>query len=327
MSLLASIIWLVVSLALILVGANILTDGSSAIARRMGVSDLIIGLTVVAFGTSAPELVISVTAAAQGNSAIAVGNVVGSNTLNILLIIGLTALVRPIVIRKSIMTNEIPMLILSSVILLILGYSASLDSLPVATITRVDGLMLLIFFLLFMRYTFASARADSSVSMTDQAAPDNTGSDSMPLTKAIIFIVAGLAALIFGGDRFVGSASALARYIGVSEAVIALTIVAVGTSLPELATSVAAAVKNKPAMAVGNVIGSNIFNILLILGTASVVAPLPFGGVTLFDLWTLVGASFMFLLFGWIIRRRTITRAEGALMTAAYIAYVFCLIS
>lgn len=327
MSLIASIIWLIVSLALILVGANILTDGSSAIARRMGVSDLIIGLTVVAFGTSAPELVISVTAAAQGNSAIAVGNVVGSNTLNILLIIGLTALVRPIAIRKSIMTNEIPMLILSSVILLILGYSASLDSLSVATITRVDGLLLLIFFLLFMRYTFASARADSSASMTDQAAPDNTTSDSMPLTKAIIFIVAGLAALIFGGDRFVGSASALARYIGVSEAVIALTIVAVGTSLPELATSVAAAVKNKPAMAVGNVIGSNIFNILLILGTASVVAPLPFGGVTLFDLWTLVAASFMFLLFGWIIRRRTITRAEGALMTAAYIAYVFCLIS
>lgn len=326
MSLIASIIWLIVSLALILVGANILTDGSSAIARRMGVSDLIIGLTVVAFGTSAPELVISVTAAAQGNSAIAVGNVVGSNTLNILLIIGLTALVRPIVIRKSIMTNEIPMLILSSVILLILGYSASLDSLSVATITRVDGLLLLIFFLLFMRYTFASARTDTSATISDQAT-DGAKPAGMSLPKAIIYIVAGLAALIFGGDRFVGSASALARYIGVSEAIIALTIVAVGTSLPELATSIVAAVKDKPALAVGNVIGSNIFNALFILGTASVVAPLPFGGVTLFDLWTLVGASFMFLLFGWIIRRHTITRAEGALMTAAYIAYIICLIN
>lgn len=326
MSLTASIIWLIVSLALILVGANILTDGSSAIARRMGVSDLIIGLTVVAFGTSAPELVISVTAAAQGNSAIAVGNVVGSNTLNILLIIGLTALVRPIVIRKSIMTNEIPMLILSSVILLILGYSASLDSLSVATITRVDGLLLLIFFLLFMRYTFASARTDTSATISDQAT-DGAKPAGMSLPKAIIYIVAGLAALIFGGDRFVGSASALARYIGVSEAVIALTIVAVGTSLPELATSIVAAVKDKPALAVGNVIGSNIFNALFILGTASVVAPLPFGDITLFDLWTLVGASFMFLLFGWIIRRHTITRAEGALMTAAYIAYVICLIN
>lgn len=326
MSLIASIIWLVVSLALILVGANILTDGSSAIARRMGVSDLIIGLTVVAFGTSAPELVISLTAAAQGNSAIAVGNVVGSNTLNILLIIGLTALVRPIVIRKSIMTNEIPMLILSSVILLILGYSASLDSLSAATITRVDGLLLLIFFLLFMRYTFAAARSDTSATASDRAANDGAKPAGISFPKAIIFIVAGLAALIFGGDRFVGSASALARYIGVSEAVIALTIVAVGTSLPELATSIVAAVKDKPALAVGNVIGSNIFNVLLILGSASVVAPLPFDGVTLFDLWTLVGASFMFLLFGWIIRQRTITRAEGALMTASYIAYIICLI-
>ena len=151
MSLFISIVWLVVGLVLILAGANFLTDGSSAIAKRMGISDLIIGLTVVAFGTSTPELVISIVAATEGNSSIAVGNIVGSNILNILLIIGLTAVIRPILIKKSVMTNEIPMLVLSSVIMLILGYSAMLDGLSTATITRVDGLLLLIFFLLFMR--------------------------------------------------------------------------------------------------------------------------------------------------------------------------------
>lgn len=321
MSLAASIIWLIVSLALILVGANALTDGASAIAKRMGISDLIIGLTVVAFGTSTPELVISIVAAADGNPSIAVGNIVGSNILNILLIIGLTALVRPIFFKKSIMTNEIPMLILSSFIVLVLGYSAALDGIATPTVTRVNGIFLLIFFLLFMRYTFASAHSDPQAAESDPAAADGQKLRGFTTLKSILFVVGGLAALVWGGDKFVDSASTLARHIGMSEATIGLTIVAIGTSLPELATSVVAAVKGQSALAVGNVIGSNIFNVLLILGAASVVAPLPFAGVTLVDLWTLVGASVLFLVFGWFFRTRCITRAEGAVMLICYLAY------
>ena len=321
MSLIASIIWLIVSLALILIGANALTDGSSAIAKRMGISDLIIGLTVVAFGTSTPELVISIVAAADGNPSIAVGNIVGSNILNILLIIGLTALVRPIFIKKSIMTNEIPMLILSSVILLVLGYSAALDGIATPTVTRVNGIFLLIFFLLFMRYTFANAKSAPQSGEKDPAEADGQRLGKFSTLKSVAFVIGGLAALIWGGDKFVDSASTLARHIGMSEATIGLTIVAIGTSLPELATSIVAAVKGQSALAVGNVIGSNIFNVLLILGTASVVAPLPFAGVSLVDLWTLVGASVLFLVFGWFFRTRCITRAEGAVMLACYLAY------
>lgn len=321
MSLIASIIWLIVSLALILIGANALTDGSSAIAKRMGISDLIIGLTVVAFGTSTPELVISIVAAADGNPSIAVGNIVGSNILNILLIIGLTALVRPIFIKKSIMTNEIPMLILSSVILLVLGYSAALDGIATPTVTRVNGVFLLIFFLLFMRYTFASAKSAPQSGEKDPAEADGQRLGKFSTLKSVAFVIGGLAALIWGGDKFVDSASTLARHIGMSEATIGLTIVAIGTSLPELATSIVAAVKGQSALAVGNVIGSNIFNVLLILGTASVVALLPFVGVSLVDLWTLVGASVLFLVFGWFFRTRCITRAEGAVMLACYLAY------
>lgn len=318
---LAAIFWLIVGLVLILVGANALTDGASSIARRMGISELVVGLTVVAFGTSAPELAISIIAATGGNSALAVGNVVGSNILNILLIIGVTALIRPIVIKKSVMTNELPMLVLSSVILLIMGYSSSLDpGLTAPMITRVDGLLLLIFFLLFMRYTFASAH--SMPAPTEETKPEK----QLSTMRSVIYVVAGLAGLIFGGDKFVDGASQLARLIGMSEATIGLTIVAIGTSLPELATSIVAALKNKPALAVGNVIGSNIFNILLILGVSATITPLPFGDITLTDLWTLVGASCLFLLFGRIIGKRTITRIEGALMLTAYIVYTVTLL-
>lgn len=319
------IIWLIVGLALILVGANMLTDGSSAIAKRLGVSDLVIGLTVVAFGTSTPELIISIVAAASGNPALAVGNIIGSNILNILLIIGLTALVKPIFIKKNIMTNEIPLVILSSFILLVFGYSSILDGTKTDEITRVDGIMLLVLFALFMRYTFASAK-QKHTDEHDPASADGEKLKRFSSFKSVAYIIIGLAALIWGGDKFVDGASGVARGFGVSEAMIGLTIVAIGTSLPELATSVVAALKNQPELAIGNVIGSNIFNILLVLGTSSVVAPLPFAGVSHIDLWTLFGASILFLLFGWVIKRRCITRPEGAFMLIAYIAYLTYLI-
>ena len=316
------IVWLVVGLALILGGANALTDGSAAVARRMGISDLVVGLTVVAFGTSAPELVISVLGAADGHTELAIGNVVGSNIFNVLVIIGITALVRPIVIERSVMTMEIPMMVLSAVVLLLLGNSASLSGTGVNEVSRLSGIFLLIFFLLFMRYTFATAK--------NGAAEDTESADRKPpmgVWRTVIYFVLGLAALIWGGDRFVAGATGIALALGVSEAVVGLTIVAAGTSLPELATSIVAAIKGKPGLAVGNVIGSNIFNVLMVLGVSATVAPLPFGSIGNLDLLTLLGGSLLFWLFGWIIRTRTITRLEGGLLTAAYVAYVALLLS
>lgn len=320
------IFWLVAGLALILYGANLLTDGASAVAKRMGVSDLIIGLTVVAFGTSTPELVISVMAATGGNASLAVGNAVGSNIFNILAILGVTALVSPIAIKKSVMSNEIPMLLLSSLILLVMGYSSLLDGTATDTITRTEGIFLLIFFLLFMRYTFASARRHKTEIGNDPSEADGERLAKMPVLKSIVFIAAGLAGLIFGGDKFVDGATGIARLMGVSDAIIGLTIVSIGTSLPELATSVVAAMKKENGLAIGNVIGSNIFNVLLVLGSAATVKPLQFGGVTHTDLWVLMGASLLFWICGWFFRRHLITRAEGALMLACYIGYMVYLV-
>ena len=319
------IVWLVVGLVLILAGANFLTDGASSVAKRLGVSDLIIGLTVVAFGTSAPELSISIVAAINHNAELAVGNVVGSNIFNILVIIGITAMVRPIKIQKSVMTTELPMVLLSSIIMLIMGCSVILDGAAANVVTRVDGLFLLVFFMLFMRYTFASAR-HSDPSKRDPQSADGKKLSGMSVVRAILYIIGGLAALIWGGDRFVDGATGIARVMGVSEAVIGLTIVAVGTSLPELATSVVAAVKNEPGIAIGNVIGSNIFNVLLVLGASATIAPLPFGNISNVDLLTLVGASVLFLVFGQFFKERTITRVEGGVMFACYIAYTAYLI-
>lgn len=318
------ILWLVVGLVLILAGANALTDGASAIAKRMGISDLVVGLTVVAFGTSAPELAISVLAATAGNAPLAIGNVVGSNIFNILVIIGITAMVRPIVVTRSVMSLEIPMVILSSVVLLVLGNSGWLDGDGVYEVSRVEGIFLLIFFLLFMRYTFASAKQPE---LAAESAETEKPLPVMPVWKSIVYVLVGLAALVWGGYRFVDGASGIAAGLGVSEAVIGLTIVAAGTSLPELATSIVAAVKGKPGLAVGNVIGSNIFNVLMVLGLSATITPLPFGSIGNLDLLTLLGASIAFYLFGWLFRERTITRTEGAILTAGYVAYICVLLS
>lgn len=316
------IFWLILGLVLILVGANMLTDGASAVARRMGVSDLVVGLTIVAFGTSAPELVISVISSAQGSAALAVGNVVGSNLFNILMIIGVTAIVRPILVQRNVLTMEIPMVILSSILLLVLGNASVLDDGAVNEVSRVNGILLLIFFIIFLRYTFATAKKEK-----EHVVEGEQDAKKMPLWRSVVYIIVGLGGLVFGGDRFVDGATGIASTLGVSDAVIGLTIVAAGTSLPELATSIVAALKGKPGLAVGNVIGSNIFNVLMVLGVASVVRPLPFGTIGNFDLLTLLGASVAFWLFGWYFKDRTITRVEGSILTAGYIAYIAILLS
>lgn len=320
-----SYLWLILGLILILVGANALTDGASAIARRFGISDLVVGLTVVAFGTSAPELVISLISAVNGQSGLAIGNVIGSNIFNILAIIGITALIRPVKVEKSVMTREIPMVLISSLVLLILGNTAWLDGglAEGSLISRASGLLLLIFFGIFMWYTFVSAK---TASPDEPALQQAASKPEMPMVKALAYTVVGLAMLVWGGDRFVAGAEVIAKSFGVSDAIIGITIAAVGTSLPELATSIVAACKGKTGLAVGNVIGSNIFNIFLILGAAASVTPLSFTGITNVDLLVLFGASVLFLAFGWLFGNRTFTRTEGALMTVCYVGYVAALI-
>lgn len=316
------ILWLILGLVLILVGANALTDGASALARRWGVSDLVIGLTVVAFGTSAPELSISIISAINGSAEMAVGNVVGSNIFNVFAIIGVVALVRPISVEKSILSNEIPLVILSSIALLAIGFGPMLGNAGVREVTRTDGILLLLFFAIFMRYTFAQARSGSETKVDDSIAGQVAAQPVMPIWKSLLWVVGGLAGLVYGGDRFVAGASGIAKALGMSEAVIGLTIVAAGTSLPELATSVAAAIKGKPGIAIGNVIGSNIFNIFFVLGLTSTILPLPFGNITNLDLIVMTLAAVLFWLFGWKFGDRIIKRWEGAVLLAGYIAYI-----
>lgn len=318
------ILFLVAGLVLILIGANCLTDGSSAIAKRFGLSDLVIGLTIVAFGTSTPELVISTMSAIDGNAGLAIGNVVGSNIFNILGIIGITAMIRPMPVERGVMSKELPMVLLSSAVLLAMGNSSILDGMPRSILSRVDGIILLLLFAIFMRVAFAGAKNDPAA---DPALSCNTKAKDLPAGKAVIWVVAGLAMLVFGGDRFVAGASGIAKSLGISDSVIGLTIAAIGTSLPELATSIAAAVKGKPGMAIGNVIGSNIFNIFFILGTTATICPMGFGSIGNLDLLVLTGASVLFLIFGRFIGQRTITRTEGSILTLCYIGYMVAMLA
>ena len=313
------IVWLIVGLVLILVGADALTDGASAVAKRWGVSDLVVGLTVVAFGTSAPELAISLVSAIKGSAPMAVGNVVGSNIFNVLVIIGLVAVIKPVRIQGSIMFNELPLVILSSLALLAVGSGNILGVEGERILTRPEGILFLLFFIIFLRYTFSQARSGSQ---PDSGAGMVSGKPLMPLWKSLLWIAGGLAGLVWGGDRFVAGASGIASSLGMSDALIGLTIVAAGTSLPELATSVVAAGKGKPGIAVGNVIGSNIFNIFLVLGLTGTIMPLPFGGITVADLLVMTGASVLFWIFGWKFAERTVTRWEGGALLALYVAYI-----
>lgn len=327
-----SILFLLISLAVILFGANMLVDGSSALARRFGMSDVTVGLTVVAFGTSTPELAISIVSALDGATSLTVGNVVGSNIFNILAIIGLTAVVRPLTVEKTVMSQQMPLMFLSAVVLLMLGNSRLLDGTPTDLITRTSGLFLLLLFALFMVFTVRTAKADRQedrnlTAGTHAPMRADTTIKPLPVWKQIVWIVAGLAGLVWGGDKFVEFSSALASQLGMSEALIGLTIVAMGTSLPELAASIVAAVKGNPGLAVGNVIGSNIFNATLVLGAGAVCSPLSPGTIGNVDLLVLTAASLIFWLEGRVWGTRIINRYEGAILLAGYIAYTAWLIA
>lgn len=315
-----SILCLLGGLVLILLGANYLTDGASALARKMGVSDLMVGLTVVAFGTSMPEFVISLVSAIDGSAELAIGNVVGSNIANILLIGGLTALVHPIRVEKSVMTREIPMVVIASIALTAMACAPFLDGQGLsALIDRADGIILLLFFVVFMRIMLSGAKAAVPDDPSEQQGAEKK---SLKLWLAIVYIAGGLAGLIFGGQWFVDGASDIAKAMGVSEALIGLTIVAVGTSLPELATSVVAAAKGSTGMAIGNIVGSNIFNILFVLGATAVVRPLSSGGISYVDYCVMTLSAIIFWIMGWLVGKRTITRGEGALLLGLYAGYM-----
>lgn len=303
---------------MILVGANILTDGASSVAKRFNISPLVIGLTIIAFGTSAPELTVSVASALRGNADMAIGNVIGSNIFNTLVIVGCTAAIAPIPITRGTLSKEIPLCVLASIVLFICGNDVWINGAQQNTISSSDGLLLLCFFTIFLSYTFAIAR--------DGTPGEEMTIKQMPVWKAAVFIIAGLAGLVYGGDIFVSGASDIARHLGVSESVIGLTLVAGGTSLPELATSIVAALKKNPEMAIGNVIGSNLFNIFFVLGCSATIHPLTLQGINNLDMGVLIGSCILLYVFGLFIKKRTITRWEGIFMVACYVGYTVYLI-
>lgn len=312
----------VVGLLLIMKGADWLTDGASSIARKFNISTLVIGLTIVAFGTSAPELVVSSMASISGETDIAIGNVVGSNIFNVLAIMGVTALIAPVPVKGNNIKYEVPLAILASVAVFVMASDALFNGGGANIITRGEGIILLCFFLIFLAYTFAIAR--NGVDAEGQAEVK-----LMPMWKSVLLFLVGLGCLVFGGDTMVDGASGIAEFLGVSQSIIALTIVSAGTSFPELVTSIVAARKGDTDMAMGNVVGSNIFNIFLILGTAATISPLSGGSITMVDYGVLlfsIVALWLACKFGKTYHK--ITRTEGAMLVLCCIAYysylVYC---
>lgn len=304
-----NILLLLVGLGLVVLGADWLVNGASSIARRAGISEFVIGLTIVGFGTSCPELVVSLSGAIEGNSDISVGNVVGSNIFNVLFILGLTAMVLPVGMTDKNRRIDIPITLGVTILLVILGITGSMSG---PGISRWEGVLMLLVFSAYLFHCFKSDSKDE-FSETQQA--------TLSITKSIALTLTGLAGLIFGGDLFVDSATALARQIGVSDKFIAVTILAGGTSLPELATSLVAAIKGKEQLALGNILGSNVFNAMLILGLSSVITPLSFASMTIVDIITLVLSAVLLLIWAYTGRKNRIDRREGAAMLLCYVAY------
>lgn len=305
-------------LALILAGANFLTDGAADLAKRMRVSEFVIGVTIIGIGTSMPELVVSFVSALAGQSDMAIGNVLGSNLFNTLLILGVTTLVVPVRLTRNNLKKDIPFGILASVALFIVGSDTLLDKAPVNYIGRNEGLLLLCFFAIFMVYTVYSTQDRKRIRRAPKPVVVKR-----KLWLSLVMVIGGLAGLIYGGNLLVDNAVVIAQNLGVSESVIGVTLLAGGTSLPELAASLVSALKNKPDMALGNIIGSNIFNIFLVLGLSSTVAPLTAGSILPADMLVLVGVSILPLLAAYTFKKNRIDRFEGVLFILIYVAYIF----
>ncbi|MBQ6422931.1 MAG: calcium/sodium antiporter [Prevotella sp.] len=313
---LLQIVYIVIGVVLVLWGADRLTDGAVGIATRLNIPQIVIGLTIVAMGTSMPEFCVSLVSALKGTADLAVGNVVGSNVFNALLIVGVTALVAPMTILRQTVRKDIPFALVASMLLVLM----CLDG----TLSRIDALVLLALFGFFM---YVTLQAGLSAKKEDkQDASDEPAEAQAPMSwlRASLFIIIGLGCLIGGSNLFVGGATAVATELGISDAVVGLTVVAMGTSLPELATSVVAARKGNSGIAIGNALGSNVFNILLILGLTGAITPLTLQGITTLDLTMLVVSMMLLWLFSFT--KLTIERWEGALLTTIFVAYLTYLV-
>ncbi len=319
------ILLLILGLALILGGANFLTDGSAALAQRFRVPEFIVGLTIVAVGTSTPELVVSVLSAAAGNSDVAIGNIVGSNIFNVFVILGICALIAPLPLTGGNIRRDIPFVTAASVLLLLFTSDRLLGLGRVDAIGRIDGIIMLLLYIALIRYTIR-AEGRTAVQATPETAAAGRPQRGKAMWLIVVMIVGGLAGLVFGGELFLRSATAIARALGVSESVIAITLVAGGTSLPELASSVVSLIKGKADMALGNVIGSNIANILLILGLSATINPLTLGGITRIDLLVVLLSSVLLFVSAFTFRRKAVDRWEGFLFLVIYALYIGYLI-
>lgn len=300
---------------LLIKGADYLVDGSSSIAKRFNISSLVIGLTIVAFGTSAPELIVNLFASFNGSSDLAISNVVGSNLANMFLILGVASVVYPLKVKKNTVWKEIPLSLLAIVLAFFMANDVMFDGATTNAISRIDGISLIAFFIVFMYYSFGIAKN------TDESESEEI--EILPAFKSALYVVFGMIGLALGGKWIVDGAVFIAKSFNMSEALIGLTVVAIGTSLPELATSYTAAKKQNADIAVGNTVGSNIFNVFWILGLSSVIRPLPFDAVNNnSDMLLAIVASFLLFLFMFIGKKHMLQRYQGVLFLLAYFAYM-----
>ena len=307
---------LLAGFVLLIYGANILVDSASSLAHRLKVPNIVIGLTIVAFGTSSPELSVNLMAAAQHNVDIVLGNVIGSNILNILLILGICALYAPLTVKSNTTWIEIPLAFLAAVLVLVAAGDRFLDQAPGNIITRSEGIVMLFFFIIFLVYNFQLVRRSRAQEEEPLQVKDYS------VRKAILFVVLGLALLVIGGKLIVEGATSIARLFGISERIIGLTVITIGTSLPELATSIIAARKKNTDMAIGNIVGSNIFNVFFILGASAVIYPVPVTAPSFFDLGMQVLASALLFIFIFTGRGNRLERWEGGLFLGLYVFYL-----
>lgn len=313
-----NVLLLIIGFFALIFGANKLVDAASSIAVGLGIPNIVIGLTIVAFGTSAPELVVNLIAAFSENTEMVVGNVLGSNTFNILGILGICALISPLTVKSNTTYLEIPLSILAAVSVLFIGADQYLDGAPKNMLTRSEGLILLLFFLIFLVYNLTVAKNGE----TDEIIETKKYGTS----KAILFIIIGLAGLVVGGKLIVDSSVKIAEFLGMTERVIGLTIVSIGTSLPELATSVVAVQRKNVDIAIGNVVGSNIFNIFFILGISTSITPVQLSSGSFFDIFVCITASLLLFIFVFTDKGNRIQRWEGVVFILLYILYVSQLI-
>ncbi len=315
-----NLILLIAGFAVLVKGADWLVSGASSLARKMGVSELVVGLTVVAFGTSTPELFVNIFASAQGNAEIAIGNVLGSNIFNTLLILGVSSVIFPLAVTKGTVWKEIPFSLLAIIILGALSNDALFDNTGSSTLTRIDGFVFIAFFAIFVYYITSIARVTGH--STRESADEVKGSMARHIIKSAV----GLAALVTGGKLVVDGAVGIAMRLGISETLIGFTIVAAGTSLPELATSAVAAYRKKPDIAIGNIVGSNIFNIFFILGISTLIRPLPITAQINVDIMVLTGGSLLLFFFMFVGKRHHLERRNGIILILLYMAYVAFLV-